>query len=354
VISAYKVLQIIKSVLTVTRIALSLILTYFFISLTLSFFPETADLAPKLLSHVINPFFMMGEFIVDFIPKLFFIAIILLVTRYALKFIHFIFDQVAVGNIKFKDFHPEWADPTYKLVRILIIALCFVVVFPYLPGSDSPAFKGVTVFLGVLFSLGSSPAIGNIVAGIIITYMRPFKVGDRVRISDTEGDIIEKNLLVTRIRTERNEDITVPNSMVLGSHITNYNTSARDGLALYAVVTLGYEVPWQEAHALMIKAAEKTKGVVSKPAPYVLHKFLHDFYVIYEIYAYTDNPNLKYLTHSELNKNVQDVFNEAGIELVSPHLAGLRDSNHTSLHSGKMEKFERNNNFIINSENKKS
>ncbi len=323
VLSEQKIIQLIEFIFTTLRWAISLILVYFFLSFVLSLIPETEDLAPKLLSHVVNPFMMIGEFIVDFIPKIFFIVVIFMVTRYALKFIHFLFREVEKGNITFKDFHPEWAEPTYKIVRILIIALGFVVVFPYLPGSESPAFKGVTVFLGVIFSIGSSPAIGNAVAGIVITYMRPFRVGDRVRISNTEGDVIEKNLLVTRIRTERNEDITVPNSMVLSSHIINFNTTSRQGLVIHAEATIAYDVPWEKVHELMIKAAHQTKGIVNQPAPYVLHKMLHDFYVVYEIYATTDQPNMKYMTQSLLNQSLQDVFAEAGVALLSPHYRAL-------------------------------
>ena len=229
-------------------------------------------------------------------------------------------------------FYPEWADPTYKIVRFLVLAFSAIVIFPYLPGADSPIFQGVSVFLGVLFSLGSTSAIANVVAGVVLTYMRPFKIGDRVKIADTTGDIIEKTLLVTRVRTIKNVDVTIPNAMVLGSHIINFSSSAKDaGLILHTGVTIGYDVPWRKVHDLLIAAARATPGILKQPGPFVLQTGLDDSYVSYELNAYTDQPNIMANTYSELHQSIQDKFNEARVEILSPRYSALRDGNRSTV-----------------------
>ena len=229
-------------------------------------------------------------------------------------------------------FYEDCSRPTYKIVRFLIIAFAAIFVFPYLPGSSSPVFQGISVFIGVLFSLGSTSAIGNIVAGTVITYMRPFKIGDRVKIADTVGDVVEKTLLVTRIRTIKNVDVTVPNAMVLGSHIINFSSSANDrGLILHTGVTIGYDVPWAEVHKLLIAAAEATDNVMKEPKPFVYQTSLDDSYVSYELNAYTDKPNIMARIYSELHQNIQDKFNEAQVEILSPRYSSIRDGNTTTV-----------------------
>jgi len=211
--------------------------------------------------------------------------------------------------------------------------------FPYLPGSESPAFRGVSIFLGVLFSLGSTAAVANVVAGVILTYMRAFRIGDRVKISDTIGDVIEKTLLVTRVRTIKNEDITVPNAMVLGSHIINYSSSAKDrGLILHTTVTIGYDAPWRKVHELLIAAAHSTEHILKEPSPFILQTALDDFYVSYELNAYTNRPEIMAGIYSSLHQNIQDRFNESGVEIMSPHYAAFRDGNQTTVPGGRTEK----------------
>lgn len=233
-----------------------------------------------------------------------------------------------MGGITFPGFYHEWADPTYRIVRFLVIAFAAIAIFPYIPGSTSAAFQGVSVFLGVLLSLGSAGAVSNTVAGVIITYMRPFQIGDRVKIADTFGDVMEKTLLVTRVRTIKNVLITIPNSMVLGSHLVNYSSSAKDpGLILPTSVTIGYDAPWKTVHELLISAARATTHILGKPEPFVLQTSLDDFYVTYELNAYTRQPNLMASIYAELHQNIQNKFNEAGVEIMSPHYAQIRDGN---------------------------
>lgn len=308
-----------------SRVIISVLLFYIYLPLVLSFFPWTANFTPKLLNYILDPLKTISKLVLDFIPNLFFIFVIIAVTRYFLKFIKLIFVEIERDNLKLSGFYREWADPTYKLVRVLIFAFALVMAFPYLPGSSSPAFQGISVFLGLLISLGSSSAIANVVAGIVITYMRPFRIGDRVQIADSTGDVIEKNLLVTRIRSIKNVEITVPNSMVLGSHIINFSSKAElEGLVLTTTITIGYDVPWRKVHELLKDAANRTNLILKDKTPYVLQTALNDFYVAYELNAYTRSPNQMAVIYSELHQNIQDCFNEANVEIMSPHYRAVR------------------------------
>ena len=194
--------------------------------------------------------------------------------------------------------------------------------------SASAAFKGVSLFFGVLFSLGSSGAVGNMMAGIILTYTRAFQIGDHVKIGDTTGDVIERTLLVTRVRTIKNVAITIPNCSVLSGQIVNYTSMAQErGLILHTGVTIGYDVPWKQVHALLIAAAERTEHILKEPKPFVLQTSLDDFYVAYQINAYTNRADGQAGIYSELHQNIQDSFNEGGVEILSPHYRAARDGN---------------------------
>lgn len=305
---------------------------YVFFPAVFSLFPWTQGLAAPLLGYVLSPLRSILSAAAGYVPNLFFIAVISIVARYLLKAVRVIFREVQHGRIAFPGFYAEWAQPTYEIVRFLVLAFTTMAVFPYLPGAGSPAFKGMSVFLGVLLSLGSSSAISNVIAGAILTYMRPFKIGDRVKISDTVGDVVEKTLLVTRVKTIKNVEVTIPNAMVLGSHIINYSPSAKEsGLILHTCVTIGYDAPWRRVHELLIAAAKATEDVSKEPSPFVLQTALNDFYVSYEVNAHTSEPNKMAVIYSRLHQNIQDSFNEAGVEIMSPHYGALRDGNATAI-----------------------
>ncbi|MGH9513394.1 MAG: mechanosensitive ion channel family protein [Terriglobales bacterium] len=314
------------------RFALVLAALYFYASLVLGFFPWTSGYAQSLVGYVLSPLHSMDEAFIAYLPNVFFIAVAVAVAFYVIKFIKIIFDEIGRGTITFRNFYPEWAGPTYKIVRFLVIALTVIVIFPYFPGSNSPAFKGISIFLGVLFSLGSTSAIADIVGGVILTYMRAFKTGDRVKIADTTGDVIEKNLLVTRVRTIKNVEVTIANSMVLGSHIINFSAGHKQGgLILHTTVTIGFDAPWRTVHKLLIDAALSTEAVLKQPEPFIFQTALDDFYVHYELNAYTDQPNRMAKIYSDLHRNIQDKFNEAGVEIMSPHYSSVRDGNKTAI-----------------------
>jgi small-conductance mechanosensitive channel len=329
---AYRITELMTGTTTLIRLAAYVVALYFYASLVLSFFPWTREYAQILLSYVLSPLRMVWEGIVSYLPNVFSVAVIAFVSFYAIKFIKVIFTEVARQTITVSGFYPEWAEPTYKIVRFLVLALTLIVVFPYLPGSRSPAFRGVSIFLGVLVSLGSTSAVANIVAGVILTYMRPFKTGDRVKIADTVGDIVEKNLLITRVRTIKNVEITIANSMVLGSHIINYSRSAQqEGLILHTMVTIGYDAPWRIVHKLLIDAALSTEHVLEEPHPFILQTALDDSYVHYELNAYTNQPGLMDRIYSDLHQNIQDKFYQAGVEIMSPHFSAVRDGNQIAI-----------------------
>lgn len=331
-LSAERTVEVLILITKFSRLVLQILLLYFFVTIVFSLFPFSSNWSGQLLNYVLNPVNVVIKAIVDFLPNLFFIIILSAVFRYAIRFVGFIFSEINNGNIEFPAFHREWAMPTYKIVRFLILVLAAIIIFPYLPGSNSPAFQGISVFLGILLSLGSSSAIANIVSGVVLTYMRPFKIGDRVKIADTVGDVVEKTLLVSRIRTVKNVDVTIPNAMVLGSHIINFSSSASEkGLILNTTVTIGYDVPWKKVHELLISAASECESLLSEPKPFVLQTSLDDFSVAYELNAYTNNPQSQAATYSELHSKIQDKFNEAGIEIMSPHFSAVRDGNQITI-----------------------
>jgi small-conductance mechanosensitive channel len=331
-LSADRVADILIRMTKWVRILLIFTAFYFYVPLLLTFFPWTRNLSSKIFHYIITPFGIIGNAFVSYLPNLFFLSIIVLVTYYGLKLTKFIFTAVEKEIITFPGFYPDWGRPTYEIVKFLILAFAAVVAFPYLPGSDSPVFKGISIFIGVLLSLGSTSAVANMIAGVILTYMRAFRIGDRIRVSDAVGDVIEKTLLVTRVRTIKNEDITIPNAMILSSHIVNYSALIdKSGLILHTSVTIGYDAPWRRVHELLIAAAQNTEHILKEPAPFVLQTNLDDFYVSYEINAYTDKPSKMAAIYSELHQNIQDSFNAGGVEIMSPHYSSLRDGNQTTI-----------------------
>lgn len=314
------------------RLVVTIDVIYVYTSLMLGFFPWTRGYSRTLVHYVVSPLKVIGDTVLGYLPNLIFIVVISVVSYYVIKFIRILFSEIGKSTITFESFHPEWAKPTYKIARFMILAVTAIAIFPYLPGAKSPAFQGISIFLGVLFSLGSTSAVANIVAGVILTYMRAFRLGDRVQIADTVGDVMESSLLVTRIRTIKNVEITIANSMVLNSHIINYSGSVHpDGLILHTTVTIGYDAPWRKVHELLIGAALATENILKKPQPFVLQTALDDFYVHYQINAYTDKPSLMAKTYSDMHQNIQDKFNEAGVEIMSPHASMVRDGNRVAL-----------------------
>jgi small-conductance mechanosensitive channel len=332
VVRADRLARMLVEAIAVAYWALVLILLYGFVHEFLRFFPGTERLRLTLRGFVTTPLAAIWSGFVGSLPSLFFVAIIALLAYMAIRLSDFVFARIEDRTILLQGFSPDLARPTAKLVRLLLIIMALVAAFPYLPGSRSPAFQGVSIFLGVLLSLGSSSAVANVISGVILIYMQPFRPGDRVSIAGTVGDVVEKTLLVTRIRTVKNVIVTIPNATVMGFHILNYSTSTKDvGLILHTTVTIGYDDAWRRVHELLIAAARSTSGILADPAPFVLQTALNDFYVSYEINAYTADAHRMAAIYSELHANIQDKFNEAGVEINSPHYQAIRDGNRTTI-----------------------
>lgn len=334
-------LRVLLFLLNTLRLIIIVISFYIALPLLFGVFPWTRGIAKTLLGWFTTPVSGMFNSIVHYLPSLFTIIVIGIITHYIIRFLNFIAAEIECGKLTVPGFYPDWARPTLNLVKCLLYAFSFIIIFPYLPGSDSPVFRGVSVFLGILFSLGSSSAIANAVAGLVITYMRPFKIGDRIKVGDIMGDVIEKSLLVTRILTIKNEEITIPNSTILSQHTVNYTSSAtRLGLILHSTVTIGYDAPWKQVHELLINAALATRGILNEEnkKPFVLQTSLDDFYISYQINAYTNEPQRMAAIYSELHQHIQDKFNEAGVEIMSPHYRAARDGNMTTVPESYLSK----------------
>lgn len=319
----------------------SIIVLVIYLTLPILFgiFPWTKNFAEILFGYILNPLKKIAEGLWNYLPNLITIIIIVFVFRYVLRFIHFLKTEIQGGILRLPGFYPEWANPTYQIIRVLVFAFMLVVIFPYLPGSDSPVFRGVSVILGFLFTFGSAGALSNIVSGLVLTYMRLFKIGDRVKIGDVTGDVIEKSVLVTRVRTIKNEIISIPNSTVMSSHTINYSSDAPDkGLIIHTTLTIGYDVPWRDMHQALIDAALKTEFVLQDPKPFVLQTSLDDFYVSYQINAYIREAVKQAVIYSDLHQNIQDVCNEKGIEILSPHYMAARDGNTTGIPANYLPK----------------
>ena len=310
-----------------------------YLQTVLSLFPWTRATAIQFRAFIWKALSSLAVSIVDYLPNLVTIALIVLVVRLVLRLSNVVFDALGKNSLRVSGFHPEWAEPSAKIVRFAILALGVVIVFPYLPGSESPAFRSASLFLGVLLSFGSTSAVANVVAGIVMTYMMPFRIGDRVKIGDTTGDVIQANLLVVRVRTIKNVEITIPNAAVLGGHILNYSARARaEGLILHSTVTIGYDVPWRQVHELLITAATSTDGIMATPAPFVLQTSLDDFYVSYQINAFTAAASRMAVIYGELHQHIQDEFAKAGVEIMSPHYRAVRDGGGVTLPSDQLPK----------------
>lgn len=327
--------QELKAVVFATKILRWLIyavLLYITLPIIFSIFPFSRNWADTLFHLIWMPFKSVLNAVWSYLPNLFSILVIYYVMKYFIKIVKYFFGEIENEKLTISGFHSDWAKPTFSIVRFLLYAFMFVMIYPFLPGSDSDIFKGVSVFVGILFSLGSSSAIANMVSGLVITYMRPFKIGDRIKIADVTGDVIEKSLLVTRLRTPKNEIVTIPNSSVLTGNTTNYTIQAEQtGLIVYSTVTIGYDVPWRLMHEALLEAATRTEYLLREPKPFVLQTSLDDFYVSYQINAYTKEASKQATIYSLLHQNIQDACNEKGIEILSPHYRAGRDGNMTTI-----------------------
>lgn len=318
-VRAQQVWGILRNGLIALRWALIAFTVYLYLNSVLTLLPVTREIANRLLTFIVDPLTLMVKGVIDFIPSLVFLVILVILARYILRSIRALFGAIRQGSVRFKNFEPEWAWPTYKVVRVAVIIFAAVIAYPHIPGSGSGAFKGISLFVGVLLSLGSTSLIANVVAGYSMMYRREFHIGDLVQIGDTLGKVMEMRLLVTHLQTFKNEEVVIPNSVILNSAVTNYSSLAKhNGLILHTVVGIGYEVPWRKVESMLMMAAERTTGVLTQPRPFVLQKSLGDFAINYELNVHCSNANDLPRMYSELHKNVLDVFNEYSVQIMTP------------------------------------
>lgn len=318
-VRARQVWGLLRSSLTTIRWAIIAFAAYIYLNSVLTLFPMTRASGSLLLTFIVEPLAQIVGGIVDFIPSLVFLVLLVVLARYALRSMRVFFGAIQRGSLRFESFEPEWAWPTYRVVRVGVIVLALVIAYPHIPGSDSGAFKGITLFLGVLLSLGSTSFVANLVAGYSMMYRRAFRIGDLVRIGDTLGKVTEMRLLVTHLQTPKNEEVVIPNSVILNGAVVNYSSLAgRNGLILHTTVGIGYEVPWRQVEAMLMMAAERTACVADQPAPFVLQKNLGDYAVNYELNVYCVDAEDMPRKYSELHRNILDVFNEYGVQIMTP------------------------------------
>lgn len=317
----------------ILRIGVIVITFFIYAPFMFSFFPWAENVVNLFYGYIATPIKYVFFGFINFIPSLFFILVIAFFARYFVRVINEIANDVEIDRFRLKNFHKDWAKPTGKIFSILIYALALILIFPYLPGSGSSAFQGVSIFIGALISFGSTSAIANIIAGIVITYMRPFQIGHRIKIDNIVGDVIEKTILVTRIRTTKKEVATIPNAKILTGTIVNYSNEDHKPIILHTTVTLGYDLNWETAEELLVEAASKTEFILKEPMPFVLQSSLDDYYVSYELNAYTLEPTKMPLIYSEMHKNILIAFNKAGVEILSPSYVAARDGSLTTVPS---------------------
>jgi small-conductance mechanosensitive channel len=296
---------------------------FVYVRFVLGEYPWTRGAANRLSAMVIGPLQQVGAAIVASLPDLVFLAILFVIARYVVRMVRVFFTSVGTGTVRLHNFEPEWAEPTYRLARLAIVAFAVAIAYPYIPGSSTEAFKGVTLFAGVVFSLGSSSLIGNVISGYTMTYRRTFHVGDIVQIGSHFGEVTEMRMLVTHLRTPKNEEVIVPTSSIVGGEVVNYSALARTrGLILHTTVGIGYETPWRQVEAMLIESARRTAGLLTDPPPFVHQTALGDFAVTYEINVFCDAPTRMRQFYTALHQNILDVFNEYGVQIMTPAYEG--------------------------------
>ena len=312
--------------------ALSLVAVLLYMQVAFTAVPITRGYAIALLNYVIDPLRALWSDLLASAADIFTVIVMLVLARYALRLLRWLLTEAEHGRISLPRVTPENAPALYTITRLIVIAVTGVMIYPYIPGSDTAAFKGASVFIGALFTFSASGAASSFIGGLVLTFSSRLRVGDRVRFGDVTGDVLERGLVITRLRTIKNEIVTVSNSLVLGAEVINYSAKAReDGLILHTKVSIGYDTSWRTVHDLLLKSATRTTGILQRPEPFILQLSLDDFYVSYELNAYTRDANHQEVIYGELHQNIQDAFREAGVEILSPHYRSLRDGNRSTV-----------------------
>ena len=332
ILDVKQIIKIIFLMLKIIRYTLNVLLVYLGLSFLFSIFPATQNIAHTLLNYILNPLSSIFHSIINYLPNMITIVVIITIFYYIIKFLKYFAKELKDERIVIKGFYSDWAIPTFNIIRTLLMIFMAIIIFPHLPGSDSSTFQGISIFVGIVVSIGSTNLIGNLIAGLVLTYMRPFQIGDRIKIGEIVGNVIEKTPFVVRIRSPKNEEITIPNSSILSANTLNYTSSAKNTkVAVYTSITINYNVAWRQVHCLLLDAAMKTDLILQEPKPFVLQIALNDFFVEYQLNAYILEVDSMNKIYSDLHQNIQDVFNEAGIEIMSPQYLVNRNNEKSTI-----------------------
>jgi small-conductance mechanosensitive channel len=315
-----QLLTVLRRSAQVALAALVLFGAYLWLAFAFRQFPFTRPWGEQLGGFLFGSIRTVLATMLGWIPGLFVAALIILLTRWVTRLVTGFFTAVEEGRVAMPEAVVETAQPTRRIANAVLWMLALVMVYPYLPGSDSPVFKGISVFVGLVVSLGASGVVGQYLSGLVIMYSRALRPGDVVRIGDDEGVVVSLGMLSTKLRTVKREEINIPNNLLVSTVTRNYTRLAgAEGVILYTSVTIGYDVPWRQIHAMLIEAAARTPGLRREPAPFVLQTALSDFYVEYQLNAHIEQPDRRMSTRAALHANIQDVFNEHGVQIMSPH-----------------------------------
>jgi small-conductance mechanosensitive channel len=314
------IILFIRGVVSLTAWALVTVSLYLWLTFSLTKFPYSRPWGEQLHHYMIDGIKAILLTVVDFIPGLVIVAVIFLITRFLARLARLFFDAIESGHVTVPGLYAETAQPTRRIVTVILWLFSLVMMYPYLPGSDSNAFKGVSVFVGLLLSIGSAGTVNQAVSGLMLMYSRALRVGDYVQIGETVGTVVALGMFSTRIRTPWGEIVSLPNAVIVGTTTKNFSREEETGGALLTTtVTIGYNAPWRQVHAMLIEAAIRTKGLMKEPMPRVLQRSLSDYYVEYMLGARIAEPQTRVAVLDVLHRNIQDVFNEYGVQIMSPH-----------------------------------
>jgi small-conductance mechanosensitive channel len=315
-----RMLVFLRVIVRLVSVSVAFVLIYSWLTFVLRRFPYTRPWGEALRGFLFERVTDLGRGILSALPDLFTVLLIVLLTRLVVRLFGLMFDEVERGRASIPGVYPETALPTRRLVTVLLWFFALALSYPYLPGAETDAFKGVSVFIGLMVSLGSSGIVNQVMSGLTLTYSRALRLGDFVRIGDVEGTVTHLGSLSTKVRTPRGEEVTIPNAVVVSTQTTNYSRFAdSDGVLTPTSVTIGYDVPWRQVQALLLLAAARTDGVRNQPQPVVRQTALKDFYVEYTLLVSLEQPALRLPTMDRLHGNIQDAFNEHGVQIMSPN-----------------------------------
>ena len=292
---------------------------YYYLSFILLAFAETRYFAQLLLTYLTEPVLLIFKGIVSYIPNMIMLALITWITLYIIRGMRVFFDAVEAGTFEMGDFEKHWINPTFNIARVVVILIALVFAVPYIPGSDSAAFQGLTILVGAMLSLGANSVVSNMLAGLFVIYRRSTSIGDRIQIGDHIGDVVQIKLMETHLKSIKNELISIPNAQLMNSDVVNFSKKTDgSGLLLHTTVGIGYEEPPEKVEAMLIEAAHRTKGIKSKPEPFVLWTALADYAINYQINGYTTRGSIIPKIRSDLHRNIVAVFNENNVQIMTP------------------------------------